>query len=53
MPPCLLIIWLFCVVAGTWLGTRVLDRLDDERFTQLYKWTLTAVAIRLVWSGLA
>ncbi|MCA9502699.1 MAG: sulfite exporter TauE/SafE family protein [Spirochaetaceae bacterium] len=42
-----------CVVAGTWLGTRVLDRLDDERFTQLYKWTLTAVAIRLVWSGLA
>lgn len=41
------------VVAGTWLGTRLLDRLDDDRFTLLYKVTLTLVAIRLVWSGLA
>jgi uncharacterized membrane protein YfcA len=41
-----------CVVAGTWLGTRVLHRLDDNRFTQLYKLTLTAVALRLVWTGL-
>lgn len=42
-----------CVVAGTWLGTRLLHRLDDDRFTQLYKLTLTAVALRLVWSGLS
>ncbi len=42
-----------CVVLGTWLGTRLLHRLDDERFTLLYKLTLTAVALRLVWSGLS
>jgi uncharacterized membrane protein YfcA len=41
------------VIAGTWLGNRLLKRLDDERFTRLYKLTLTAVALRLVWSGVA
>jgi uncharacterized membrane protein YfcA len=41
------------VIIGTWLGTRLLKHLDDERFTQLYKLTLTAVALRLVWSGFA
>lgn len=42
-----------CVIAGTALGTRLLHRLDDERFTQLYKWTLTLVAFRLIWSGVS
>lgn len=42
-----------CVIAGTALGTRVLHRLDDARFTQLYKGALTLVALRLVWSGLS
>ena len=42
-----------CVIAGTWLGTRVLHRVDDDRFTQLFKFTLTAVAVRLIWSGLS
>ena len=42
-----------CVIAGTWLGTRLLHQLDDERFTQLYKLTLTLVALRLVWSGMS
>ncbi len=42
-----------CVVAGTWLGTRLLHRLDDDRFTRLYKLTLTAIAVRLMWSGLS
>lgn len=41
-----------CTIAGTWLGTRVLYRIDDARFTQLYRLTLTLVALRLVWSGL-
>ena len=40
------------VIVGTALGTRVLHRLDDERFVRLYKIALTLVAIRLVWSGL-
>jgi uncharacterized membrane protein YfcA len=39
------------VIVGTWLGTRLLERLDEKRFTQLYKLTLTAIALRLVWSG--
>ena len=42
-----------CVVAGTWLGTRLLHRLDDDRFTRLYKLTLTAIAVRLLWTGLS
>jgi uncharacterized membrane protein YfcA len=40
------------VVVGTALGTRLLRRIDDARFVQLYKIVLTAVAIRLLWSGL-
>jgi uncharacterized membrane protein YfcA len=40
------------VVVGTWLGTRLLKRIDDDRFIQLYKITLTLVALRLVWSGI-
>jgi uncharacterized protein len=42
-----------CIVAGTWLGTRILHQVNDVRFTQLYKFTLTAVAGRLIWSGLS
>lgn len=49
----LMLAMIACVVAGTWLGTRVLHRLNDERFTQLYKFALTAVAFRLIWSGLS
>lgn len=41
------------VIVGTALGTRVLHRLDDARFTQLYKAALTLVALRLVWSGVS
>jgi uncharacterized membrane protein YfcA len=41
-----------CVIAGTASGTRLLSELDDARFTQLYKITLTLVAFRLIWSGL-
>jgi uncharacterized membrane protein YfcA len=42
-----------CVVLGTWLGTRVLHRLDEARFTALYRIVLSLVALRLVWSGLS
>jgi uncharacterized membrane protein YfcA len=41
-----------CVILGTALGTRLLSRINDERFVQLYRIALTLVAIRLVWSGL-
>ena len=40
------------VVAGTFLGTRLLNKITDDRFTQLYKIALTLVALRLMYSGL-
>jgi uncharacterized membrane protein YfcA len=39
-------------IVGTWLGTKVLHRVDDARFVQLYRLALTLVAVRLVISGL-
>lgn len=39
-------------IGGTWLGSRILDRVDEVWFTRLYKGVLTIVALRLVvaWS---
>jgi uncharacterized membrane protein YfcA len=34
--------------AGTWIGTRLLERVDEERFQRLYKTVLTLVALRLL-----
>ncbi len=48
----LMIAMALCTIVGTWLGTRVLRRLDDDRFTQLYRLALTAISLRLIWSGL-
>ncbi len=36
------------VVAGTWFGSRMLDRVPEETFKQLYKSVLTLIALRLV-----
>jgi uncharacterized membrane protein YfcA len=42
------------VVLGTWIGTRILDRVSERWFTRLYKGVLSAIALRLlVWDGLA
>ena len=35
-------------VAGTWVGSRILDRVDEQRFTILYKTVLTAIALKLI-----
>jgi len=35
-------------VAGTWLGSLVLDRVSEVWFTRLYKGVLTLIAVRLV-----
>ena len=40
------------VVAGTWLGSRILDRVSERAFVLLYKTVLTGIAIRLVASAL-
>lgn len=36
------------VVAGTWFGSRMLDRVPEETFKRLYKSVLTLIALRLV-----
>jgi len=41
-----------CAVAGTWLGSRLLDRLSEESFLWLYRAVLTGLALRLVWKAL-
>jgi uncharacterized membrane protein YfcA len=41
------------VVAGTWLGSKLLDRIDEVTFRRVYRAALTLVALRLiVWDGL-
>ena len=46
------------VVVGTWLGTRILDRVSERLFVISYRVVLTAIALRLViydggaWLGL-
>lgn len=46
------IVWLGAgVVIGTWLGSRVLDRVNERVFVWLYRGVLTAVALRLIVGG--
>jgi uncharacterized membrane protein YfcA len=41
------------VVAGTWIGSRLLDRVSETTFVNLYRAVLTLIAARLVlWEGL-
>jgi uncharacterized membrane protein YfcA len=37
-----------CVVAGTWLGSRILERVSERFFRLLYMGVLTAIALRLL-----
>lgn len=37
------------VIAGTWLGTRALERIDERLFRMLFRGLLTAIALRLLW----
>jgi uncharacterized membrane protein YfcA len=41
------------VMIGTWLGSQLLDRLDERLFRELYRGALTIVAVRIIlWDGL-
>ena len=46
-----------CVVAGSWVGSRILHRVSDTLFVRLYKSVLTLIALRLVlgelWAAIA
>jgi uncharacterized membrane protein YfcA len=37
-----------CAIAGTWVGSRLLERLSERGFTRLYKGVLTLLALQLV-----
>ncbi len=37
-----------CAIAGTWVGSRLLDRIAERWFTRLYKTVLTLLALQLV-----
>ena len=37
-----------CVVAGTWIGSRILERVSERFFRRLYVGVLTAIALRLL-----
>ncbi len=41
-----------CVVAGTWIGSQVLERVNEQWFVRIYKTVLTLIAIRLTLSAL-
>ncbi|WP_027966358.1 sulfite exporter TauE/SafE family protein [Halomonas halocynthiae] len=52
--------WLGLMVAmvvaglvGTWLGLKLLHRLSEHHFDNLFKWALTLLALRLVWLGVS
>jgi uncharacterized membrane protein YfcA len=42
-----------CAVGGTWVGSRLLDRLSERSFLWLYRSVLTGLALRLVWTAAA
>lgn len=37
-----------CVVAGTWIGSRILERVSERFFQRLYMAVLTVIALRLL-----
>jgi uncharacterized membrane protein YfcA len=41
-----------CAIGGTWVGSRLLDRMSEESFLWLYRGVLTVLALRLVWKAL-
>lgn len=41
-----------CVLAGTWLGSRLLERASEALFIALYRGVLTLIALRLAGSAL-
>lgn len=44
----LLALMIPAAVAGTWVGSRLLDRVDERRFKIVYKTILTVIALELV-----
>ena len=43
-----LVVLAVSVVAGSWVGSQILERVNERVFTWLYRTVLTLVAVRLV-----
>ncbi|UTW11392.1 sulfite exporter TauE/SafE family protein [Marinobacterium rhizophilum] len=39
-------------ITGTWIGSRLLGRLNEARFGLVLKWTMTLIALKLLWQSL-
>src|SRR5690606_41932908 len=48
----LIVLMILSGAVGTWLGLRLLRRLNDRRFTLIFNLLLTLLALRLVWQAL-
>jgi uncharacterized membrane protein YfcA len=49
----LLAVGSICAVAGTWVGSRLLDRISERAFLWLYRAVLTLLALRLLWGAVS
>jgi uncharacterized membrane protein YfcA len=47
----LLAVGIASAAAGTWVGSRLLDRLSEDGFLWLYRTVLTGLALRLLWTA--
>jgi uncharacterized membrane protein YfcA len=36
-------------VCGSWAGTKISDRVSEEKFAVIFKITLTAIALRVIY----
>ncbi|MCE8023210.1 sulfite exporter TauE/SafE family protein [Billgrantia aerodenitrificans] len=37
---------------GSWIGLRLLKRLQDKHFSKIFSWILTLLALRLIWQAI-
>jgi len=49
----LILAMIAAAVIGTWLGSRVLDRMPERAFHIIFQILLTGLAIRLIWIGVS
>lgn len=49
----LLLCMIISGVMGTWVGLRIMKRLPEQLFQNIFNWVLTLLALRLIWQGLS
>ena len=41
------------VVAGSWVGSRLIGRLSEQQLALVFRWVLTVLALRVLWQGVS